>query len=148
MADFFLEHMLRLYHEFEGDLVMSIVLGEIGHHNVSPLFTSRGVSDSPNNVQDQWSRRDNKKILEPCNAFSLSAATGIPRETIRRKVRILIKRGWAKQNKKGEISLTAKPGEHFVPEFNVVTLNRLLQTSQRIQEMLAAASHSATQKQK
>lgn len=148
MADFFLEHMLRLYHEFEGDLVMSIVLGEIGHHSVSPVFTSRGSSDSNHDLRDLWSRKDNQRVLASCNAFSLSAATGIPRETIRRKVRILIKRGWVKQNEKGEMFLTAKPREHFVPEFNIFTLNRFLQTSQRIQRVLAEASHSATHKKR
>jgi hypothetical protein len=148
MADFFLEHMLRLYHEFDGDLVMSVVLGEIGHHNVSPFFTTRGSSGSVNNVQHLWSRKDDEMILAPCNAFSLSVATGIPRETIRCKVRILIKRGWVKQNEKGEIFLTAKPREHFVPEFNIFTLKRFLQTSQRIQEMLAEAIHPETHKEK
>ena len=145
MADFFMEHMLRLYHRFDRDLLLPIILGQIAHHSVSPVFTSLGQPKAQGDIQHFWDRYKTDRVMAPCNALSLSAATGIPRETVRRKIRQLVRHGWVKQNQKGEVFLTPKPTQDFVPAFNVVTLNRLLQTSQRIQRMLAEASHSAIQ---
>lgn len=148
MADFFMEHMLRLYQRFDGDLLLPIILGQVAHHSVSPVFTSLGEPKAQGDIQHFWEKFKPDKVMAPCNAFSLSAATGIPRETVRRKIRQLVRHGWVKQNQKGEVFLTPKPTHDFVPAFNVVTLNRFLQTSQRIQNMLAEASPSAIQKKK
>lgn len=44
--------------------------------------------------------------LNLSNAFSVSKATGIPRETVRRRVDKLVKKGWLAKNAKGEIAIT------------------------------------------
>ena len=41
MGRFFVEHLVRLHREFDGDLEQVILLGEIGHHNASQLGTSK-----------------------------------------------------------------------------------------------------------
>lgn len=140
MADFFLTHLNRLYQSFDGDLLLPIVLGEIAHHNVSPFFTARGTSGRQADLRGFWDKPGVKGMLHGCNAFALSTATGIPRETVRRKIAQLVRLGYVRQDKKGELFLTKKPERDFLPEFNVITLNRLLNLARRIEGMLAEAS--------
>ncbi|MBL0381609.1 MAG: hypothetical protein JKP90_18675 [Desulfofustis sp. PB-SRB1] len=84
MGQHMLRHLLRLYHKFEGDLLMPIILGEIAHHNIRAFYYQedgclKTRSDIPTG-------EDRLKLQESTNAFSISEATGIPRETVRRKV--------------------------------------------------------------
>jgi predicted ArsR family transcriptional regulator len=46
------------------------------------------------------------KHLEPTNAFSISQATGIPRETVRRKIDKLQQKGWAVKNERSEVYMS------------------------------------------
>lgn len=50
-------------------------------------------------------KEKNQSLLLPCNAFSISEYTGIPRETVRRKIAKLIKLGWLWKNEKSEVFL-------------------------------------------
>ena len=84
MGWFFLRYLGRVYEKFEGDFVLAIVLGEIAHHNICHFY-SKGKPRDPAKVTGLTSFQP-WDDLEPCNAFSLSAATGIPRETKRRKI--------------------------------------------------------------
>jgi hypothetical protein len=38
MGWFFLKYLHSVYHRFEGDMVLPIVLGEIAHHNICDYF--------------------------------------------------------------------------------------------------------------
>lgn len=79
MGHYFLRHLNLLYQEFDGDLLMPIVLGEIAHHNVVKFYSRQGNCMA---VKEQMSHpADRMKNLEPSNAYSISEATGIPRET-------------------------------------------------------------------
>jgi hypothetical protein len=84
MNRFFLRYLNLLYREFEGDLVLPIVLGEIAHHNIVRLYSIKSDSIEVHEQATTYSER--MKNLEPTNAFSISQATGIPRETVRRKI--------------------------------------------------------------
>lgn len=139
MADFVLEHLRQLYARFDGDLLLPMLLGEIAHHNISPLFTARNSGDRDARGLDWQKVKLGGVALLPCNAFSLSAATGIPRETVRRKIAQLVRLGWVRQDKKGQVFVVEKASQDFVPEFNVVTLNRFLHTARRIEKLLAEA---------
>ena len=111
MGWFFLRHLNQLYKTFKGDLIMPIVLGEIAHHNICHHYSSgkpkRGEVRRGGVVPGVWAS------LEPCNAFSLSAATGIPRETCRRKVRALVKQGLVVSHPKGGYVVARQVGPHF-----------------------------------
>jgi predicted transcriptional regulator len=102
---FFLRHLLGLYRDFKGDLLMPIVLGEIAHHNICRQYTSgKRLAGA---VAVDWDD------LQPCNAFSLSNATGIPRETIRRKIRILKERGLVGRHPQGGYVIQPGIAERF-----------------------------------
>lgn len=144
MGNFFLRYLGRIYREFEGDLAMVIVLGEIGHHNVSHCYSGQGAA----------CRIDRQRIsepgvwreLHPCNAFSLSAATGIPRETVRRKIDALVSRGWLERNSKGEVFMTQEMVRHFHSDFDLQNLGEFLELAERLQKVLHSKPWAQTTK--
>ncbi len=46
--------------------------------------------------------------MPSCSAISLAAATGLPRETIRRKVARLIELGWLEKTGRADVRITPK----------------------------------------
>ena len=134
MGHFTLRHLNMVYQEFEGDLIMPIVLGEIAHHNILKFYSPTGEYQDIERIiarDPDWHQR-----LEPSNAFSISEATGIPRETVRRKVDKLVKKGWLARNARGEIAITEAVGAHFIPNFNLNLLRELLDTCSQIRSVL------------
>ena len=141
MGWFFLRYLGRMHGKFAGDFVLAIVLGEIAHHNICHFY-SRGKPHTPKKVKGLPSHQvwDD---LEPCNAFSLSAATGIPRETIRRKISILMKRGWVQKHLTGGYVILPGVSEHFVDEFNLQTFKDLMETSEELRNILTGQCNPA-----
>lgn len=137
MNDFFLRYLNLLYREFEGDLVLPIVLGEIAHHNILRFYSRKGGSIEVHYQAAIYPER--MKHLEPTNAFSISQATGIPRETIRRKIDKLQQKGWVVKNDRGEVCISETVGEHFTKDFNKKILAELLEASECIQNLLKPA---------
>lgn len=108
---FFLRHLHDIYQSFRGDFLLAVVLGEIAHHNICHYYSS-GKPKSPalarsGRTGEAWAG------LQPCNAFSLSTATGIPRETCRRKVQALVGRGWVERHPGGGYVITRQLPAHF-----------------------------------
>lgn len=137
MARFFLRYLDRLYREFEGDLILPIVLGEIAHHNLFRFYFIKGDSIEINNQKGNYQER--MKHLEPTNAFSISQATGIPRETVRRKIAKLQQKGWAIKNDRGEVFISETVSDHFTKDLNKRILADLLKTSESIRNLLKPA---------
>lgn len=106
---FVVRHLVRLYATFDGDLIAAIVLGEVAHHNLSAYLTR--VADARRNGADSPSVPQRSDYL-PTNAFSIAQATGIPRQTVRRRLEMLVARGWVLQEKGGLI-VSPEPFEHF-----------------------------------
>lgn len=135
MSHFFAGYLNSIYRAFDGDLAMAIVLGEISHHNTSRIFRSdsarnpelAGIRDH----QDHW----NKMI--GCNAYSISLSTAIPRETVRRKVAALKKRGWLEDMAGQGLRITPACADHFGPDFSWTILNGMLRTAKTIEGILS-----------
>jgi hypothetical protein len=136
MSHFFIRYLNGIYQAFEGDLALVIVLGEIAHHNVSRKFSSQGPL--PPFKDKRYDDPNRYAKLEPCNAFSLAAATGIPRETVRRKIDHLVKRGWLKREAGGGLSMLPEVGKHFQPDFNLRLMLELLEVSEQLKAVLSA----------
>jgi CRP-like cAMP-binding protein len=131
MSHFFLDYLKELHREFDGDLALVIVLAEIAHHSSSGVFQpgkGKGSAFQPNDAEP----------LPSCSAYSLASATGLPRETVRRKIARLVALGWVEKTGRAEVCLTAKVAEHFTPDFNVRLLDRFFETSDRIRGVLAS----------
>ncbi|MCU0792548.1 MAG: hypothetical protein MUE42_06800 [Opitutaceae bacterium] len=138
MGRFFVEHLVRLHREFDGDLEQVILLGEIGHHNASGLRYGADGSLVGRGADGVAPR------MQPCNAFSASQATGIPRETVRRKLAKLTRRGWVSRNERGEYFVTPVAAAHFTPVFNRATMDGLLLAASDIEAMLREAATART----
>ncbi|MEI7430173.1 MAG: hypothetical protein WCL27_06920 [Betaproteobacteria bacterium] len=132
LAEYHLNHMRRLYKAFGGDLLLPMILGEVGHVNL------RGVNvlaaDIPKNLEAIRVLAASRK---ECNAYSISLALGLPRETVRRKVAKLIDLGFLQHIDRRSLRITDKAILEFVPEFNLESLRLFLATSDRITGILA-----------
>lgn len=135
MSHFFLQYLNDIYRSFDGDLAMAIVLGEISHHNTSRIF-SRDATRNPAVARVQGNKSDWSEMTA-CNAYSVSLSTLIPRETVRRKVAALKKRGWIESVPGEGLRITPACGDHFGPDFSWNLLNGLLRTSGTIERVLS-----------
>ena len=134
MGNFFLRHFNFLYREFEGDLIMAMVLGEIGHHNVSSFYSNEC---KPGDIHKrEVSPSTWRKDLHPTNAYSLSEATGIPRETIRRKIDKLLKKGWVVKSENSELTISDTVSDYFTKDFNKKTLAELFDASKCLMQLM------------
>ena len=140
MNDLFLRHLVRLYRAFEGDLVAAMVLGEVAHHNLSAL---RNRTRTLPGLHEAFSHMDIRAELLPTNAFSIAAATGIPRETVRRKVAYLVRRGFLLQDASADLYVAPSTAPHF-EAFNLDVLNDLLATVHQVHELIASGDAEST----
>jgi DNA-binding transcriptional ArsR family regulator len=135
MSHFFVGYLRDIYTQFEGDLALVIVLGEIAHHNMSTHFAVDGPPDRAG-IRRLELDEALRSRLPACNAYSLAAATGLPRETIRRKITRLETLGWVERAGRREVRITAAVARHFQPDFNFNLLSNLLTTAERIRAVL------------
>lgn len=145
--EFILWHLNRVRARFDGDLDCALILGEIAHHNVQKISSRHRAPNAMMNealLQTQTVKSysevpDIGELIKHCNAFSISASTGIPRETVRRKIQWLQEQGWIEKNAKGQLSITPLPAEVF-KEFNQEMLTEFFDIYERIQAVLSQDS--------
>ncbi len=135
MHGYNLGHFKRIYAAFGGDLILTIVLGEIAHFNKMAALSEPTDSLDQAEALLQNSYREGKQT--ECNAFSLSMATSIPRETVRRKIAQMVRWGWLERTARGGYVVTDQPSHHFSPSLNVEMLNDFLDTAARLRALMA-----------
>jgi predicted transcriptional regulator len=132
IAGFTVPLMRNLYHQFDGDMVQMIVLGEISLHNVSQFFR-KGGADVPEKLLDDMARRG--KLMHSCNVLSISEATGIPRETVRRKVAQLLKKGLLYRDEHKRLMVRSGVSAGFSRR-NAKTTQEILELAAKLQALL------------
>ena len=75
------------------------------------------------------------EVLRPCNALSIAEATGIPRETVRRKVLTLIERGMVYRAANGHLFVHPSVPQRF-EELTQTMVPALLEAARSIQTRL------------
>jgi DNA-binding MarR family transcriptional regulator len=95
---------------FDGDLDLFLVLAVIGDRT----FSERHAD--PNLTYDEF-RSVGTPGTQPIdiNLRSIAAFSGIPRETVRRKIAELESRGWITRNKDGSLAATRKASADLEP---------------------------------
>jgi hypothetical protein len=93
--------LAQLRTRFDGDLELMLVLAVIGERtrpeNWTPeLLTYRQLTRAP----------EDSHLQHPINVQSVSDFSGIPRETVRRKVGILVRKGWILRDEDGRLSVS------------------------------------------
>ena len=122
-------HLRAIYGSLNLDLVSLLLLDEIARHNLQP-FAAEGRPALPRDAAQ-------RKQMRGCNAFSLSQATGIPRETVRRKIKQLEELGWIeKVNRKGYF-VTLRSMDRLSPEETETVLGDFRHTARQVEEILS-----------
>lgn len=133
LGRFSTEHLARTYAAFDGDLTAALVLGAVGQYNYQRFYDevlSKADNSTALRIQDDPSTL----LPRPCNVMSVSYYTGIPRETVRRKVRWLIRKGWIKCIGRDKHVVTDAVSRHFA-DYNYQSLERFLESSKQIESL-------------
>ena len=130
------DHLVRVYQAFDKDITAAIVLGAIDQYNLQRNYAYIGEM-SAEGFHQLAAQAEHLAHGRACTAMSISKSTGSPRETVRRKISALVKRGWLKQIGPDKIVVTELATKHFT-EFDMETLNRFHTTAE---EVLAQAKN-------
>lgn len=95
--------LIALRRDFSGDLDMLLVLAVIGDRRLSRRVSPDALTYD--RIGQTAVREDSNAAI---NALSIAEYTGIPRETVRRKVNELIEKGWVLRDDKGDLIPTEK----------------------------------------
>jgi hypothetical protein len=117
-----------MYQAYDGDLTLSLVLGEIAVRNYEHIYSDRNSATAPGALKKR-----------PCNALSISDVTGIPRETVRRKLAKLLELGWVEKTPDELYVVSDAIGDVFAA-FDDSQAYDLLATSRKIETLLARDS--------
>jgi hypothetical protein len=122
---FMTEHLIRVHRLFEGDLTAAIVLATVAQHSLQRYYDQVG-REAPGRFDPLLAADEHLPHLRTCNAMSVSAATGVPRETVRRKARWLAQKGWLSIGERGRLSVVNGISKDF-KDFDIETTERLLE---------------------
>lgn len=132
MNQMYVRHLIATYEAFGGDVVAAIVLGEVAHHNLASLTNN---ARTPHELSEAIQQKGSlSESFLPTNAFSIAQATGIPRETVRRKVVSLARRGWLMKDAEGNLFVTQTASVDFAT-FNVERMRDLLESSRAVEAL-------------
>ncbi|MGL1834050.1 hypothetical protein ACKVEX_10615 [Rhodocyclaceae bacterium SMB388] len=134
LARYELHNLKRLYDDFERDILLPLLLGEVALHNIGAR--ERGETLPPNGDAEDW--LDCR--LKPCNAYSIAAATGLPRETVRRKIARLVELGWLNKRHNGHLYVSSNALEYFGRLLLSRDLPELLETTDKVRRLYADAN--------
>lgn len=130
MGELMLAHLRRIYRAFDGDLMQAMIVAEIAHHNVRELVRSERFRNTEIAAHVAEGR------LKPVNTLSLSQSCGIPRETLRRKIRTLADSGLILKTDDGSLLVTERCLQRFGPDFNRALLEDILTCGARLGPLL------------
>lgn len=135
LARYEIRNVRRLFEEFERDILLPILLGEIALHNLGRSDGRLELVPVPDNAPG-GADDEAPCVLKPCNAYSIAAATGLPRETVRRKIVRLVELGWIRKRRNGHLYVTPRALDHFGALLSSRELTELLETADRVRQIL------------
>jgi DNA-binding MarR family transcriptional regulator len=107
-VDAFTELLIQLRQAFSGDLDRMLILGIIGSRTMpSPRFDGVNI--------DQFAQGEVKPGPRPINAQSIAECSGIPRETVRRKLQALERSGWVERDANGSLFVSRRAAADLYP---------------------------------
>lgn len=126
-----IRNLKRWFEEFDRDILLPILLGEIALYNIGALENG---AHGPQ--VDESAAGSQECLLRPCNAYSIAAATGLPRETVRRKIARLIELGWISRRENGHLFVTREALTHFGSLLASRQLGEIVETADRARRLL------------
>jgi DNA-binding transcriptional regulator YhcF (GntR family) len=134
MGQYHLRHLRRLYESFGGDLEMPLILGEVANRNIAQLVANNDFF--PDGIDQQMIDGLADGNYLSCSAMSVSIATGLSRETARRKLNKLAANGFITKMPDSGFVITKKPMESFSENLNKELVSDLLATCAKIATLL------------
>lgn len=130
-VQFLSEHLTDCRAAFDGDLDSVLVLAVLGQSHL------RAVLAAPDHVGDN----------PAMTASRLADVTGIPRETVRRKLRLFEENGWIRQGEDGAWSLaggrTNTAAGNDLSGLNERGINRLMRLNSDVTKILRRRDNGA-----
>ena len=125
-------YVKMLYKAFDRDLIMALVMCEIWQYNFGRYFVRHG-QENATEILDDPVKRD--QLLPPCNTYSISQVLGVPNETVRRKVKKLVARGWV-NNGNGQLVASKAIEEFFAPSLSLEAMRDFVSAARHILAIL------------
>ncbi|MBS1196956.1 MAG: hypothetical protein H6R18_741 [Proteobacteria bacterium] len=125
-------YVKMLYKAFDRDLIMALVMCEIWQYNFGRYFARYGHENATEILGDPVNR---DQLLPPCNTYSISQVLGVPNETVRRKVKKLVARGWV-NNGNGELVASKVIEEFFAPSLSLEAMRDFVSAARHVLAIL------------
>lgn len=136
-----IRNLRRWFEEFDRDILLPILLGEIAMHNTGAFEHASANGNGGRNGRPEESLPGSPDAwrtctLRPCNAYSIAAATGLPRETVRRKIVRLVELGWIERRGNGHLFVTETAFDHFGKVLTSRELSEVIEIADRARKLL------------
>lgn len=129
---FLIDHMLRVGRLItENDYETMVIWGVLAHQNIAHLMPPGTV---PTAVLTERGRLANVEAMKPLRLRDVAAITGIPRETVRRKLEKLAKNRYAKRVEDGWVVI----GDRVEPDLRDFTRDTVMRLAAVCDEVLTA----------
>lgn len=125
---FIVDHMLRFSRHFGLDYETMVIWAVLANQNVAHLMPLRGLPDRRIDAYGQ--SVDVGTSMKPVRIRDLTQITGIPKETVRRKLDLLVRDGWIRRMGAGWVMCH----ERIHPDLEDFT-------EELVKRLLAAADH-------
>jgi predicted transcriptional regulator len=130
-VEFFIEHLSDVSRTFRGDLQAVVVLALVGQLQLRELRLA-GKQDAGSLPPERLS----------IAASRIADITGIPRQTVRRKLAALEDRGWVVRNAEGAFRIAVKDGQATaktdLSELDARSLDRVARLFRDLETLVAA----------
>lgn len=93
--------LIQLRKGFDGDLDLMLVMAVIGERTRPDAWQPEPVT-----YRQITRRKDEEHLQAPINIQSVADYSGIPRETVRRKVQVLQEKGWVERDADGRLTIS------------------------------------------
>ena len=133
-----IEHMRRIAMALDMDFELAYLYGVLAHLNVAPLIVP---GEAPRNLLDEITRGAHPDLVAQ-RLTDVAQVSGLPRETVRRKLEQLQTRGKAERTPEGLWKITFSGVDAHTRHFTKETIQRFLKTASELQQTLNQAKPS------
>jgi len=126
-----IDHMRRLALELDMDFEAAYLYGTLAHLNILNLVSPMA---DPNRVLNEQGMSG--KTPQPVRLADVAQVSGLPRETVRRKLEWLQKRGKVLRTPDGLWCYDRQGIDESVVEFTLETIERFLKTADEMQAVI------------
>ena len=136
MNRFIVDHLLRFGRSFGADYPMLLIWGVVAHQSLIHLVPMGSMPSQL--LNEKGILADPQPALRPVRVRDLCQITGIPKETVRRKLLKLSQAGWIVQQGEGWVINR----ETFVDlrDFTRESMTRMLSTADHVRSLLKEAA--------